>query len=89
MLQSPVLKVQKWGNSLAVRIPAALAKSAGLQAGQPVKVSAQPSGVLVTVVGELHLTLAQRLALFHPEVHGGELMSTTPIGKETFSNGRH
>ena len=80
-----VTKIQKWGNSLAVRIPSAVAKSVGFKAGQPVQVSAQPSGVLVTLAGEMHLTLAQRLALFNPEAHAGEAMATAPIGKETLS----
>lgn len=82
MAKASVLTVQKWGNSLAVRIPSSIARSAGFKAGQPVKVSAQDSGVLVTLAGEQHLTLAQRLALFDPERHGGEAMTTAPIGKE-------
>ena len=84
MAKASVQKVQKWGNSLAVRIPSAVARSAGLKAGQPVQVSAQSSGVLVTLSGELQLSLAQRLALFDPERHGGESMPVSPVGKEAF-----
>ncbi len=83
MAKASVLTVQKWGNSLAVRIPSAIARSAGFKAGQPVQVSAQNSGVLVTLSGELRLSLAQRLALFDPERHGVEAMAAALIGKET------
>jgi phosphoribosylformylglycinamidine cyclo-ligase len=48
MAKSPELKIQKWGNSLAVRIPSSIAKRAGFRAGQPVRVSMQDSSVLVS-----------------------------------------
>jgi antitoxin MazE len=76
------LTVQRWGNSLAVRIPSSVAKSVGFRVGQPVAVSAQDSAVLVTPVGDLRLTLAQKLALFDPKMHGGEAMASVRVGKE-------
>lgn len=84
MAKTATLTVQQWGNSLAVRIPSALAKSAGFKVGQPVELSAQDSTVLVTAVGEPRLTLAQKLAAFDPDRHGGELMVTTRVGNEVF-----
>lgn len=83
MTKSATLTVQRWGNSLAVRIPAPVARAAHLRAGQPVEVSAQDSNVLVRPLGEPRLTLAQKLAAFDPAVHGGESMATTPVGRET------
>jgi antitoxin MazE len=80
--KTATLALQKWGNSLAVRIPSAVAKSVGFKVGQPVEVSAQESAVLVTALGEPRLTLAQKLALFDPERHAGEAMATTPVGGE-------
>ena len=68
MTKASVLTVQKWGNSLAV--------------GQPVEVSVQDSGVLVTRAGEVQLTLAEKLALFDPALHGGEVIQAGPLGKE-------
>jgi antitoxin component of MazEF toxin-antitoxin module len=47
MAKSAILTVRQWGNSLAVRIPAAVARSARLRVGQPVEVSAQDSNALV------------------------------------------
>jgi antitoxin MazE len=76
------LTLQQCGNSLAVRIPSAVAKSAGFKVGQPVEVSAQDSAVLVTAVGEPRLTLAQKLALFDPDRHGGEVMASLRVGNE-------
>jgi antitoxin MazE len=36
----------------------------------------------VVAVGKPRLTLAQKLALFDPERHGGEVMATTRVGSE-------
>jgi len=82
MAKSATLTIQQWGNSLAVRIPAAVARSARFRVGQPVEVSAQDSNVLVKPLGEPKLTLAQKLAAFDPELHRGEVMATRPVGNE-------
>ena len=84
MSKTATLTLQQWGNSLAVRIPAAVARSARFKVGQPVEVSAQDSNVLVKAVGEPRLTLAQKLAAFDPVRHGGEAMATGRVGKEAF-----
>lgn len=80
--RAATLTVQQWGNSLAVRIPAAVARSARLRVGQPVEVSAQEGDVLVHAVGEPRLSLSQKLAAFDPTVHGGEAMATRAVGRE-------
>jgi len=82
MSKRATLTLQQWGNSLAVRIPAAVARSARFKVGQPVEVSVQDSNVLVKAIGEPKLTLAQKLAAFDPALHAGELMGTRPIGNE-------
>ena len=74
--------LQRWGNSLAVRIPSSVAKSAGFKVGQPVQVSAHDSEVRVTAAGEPRLTLKQKLDRFDPNRHGGEAMATVPAGNE-------
>jgi antitoxin MazE len=84
MVKTATLTLQQWGNSLAVRIPAAVARSARFKVGQPVEVSAQDSNVLVKAIGEPRLTLAQKLAAFDPARHGGEAMATGRVGREVF-----
>ena len=82
MAKSAELRIQKWGNSLAVRIPSSVAKRAGFQAGLEVRVSLRDSSVLVSPTGKPFLTLARRLVLFDPQRHGGEAMVTERIGRE-------
>jgi antitoxin MazE len=38
-------KISKWGNSLGVRLPKAIAEAAGLREGQVVDLAPQPDGV--------------------------------------------
>ncbi len=83
MIKTATLTVQQWGNSLAVRIPAAVARSARFVVGQPVELSVGEEGVLVKPAGKPKLTLAQKLAVFDPALHAGEAMAVRPLGKET------
>ena len=73
--------VQRWGNSLAVRIPSAVARAARLAEGQAVTVTAEAGGVRVTAQRGT-VSLRERLARFDPKRHGGELMATAPVGAE-------
>ena len=78
------LTIQQWGNSLAVRIPAAIARSARFAVGQPVEISLQDSSVVVRRVGAPKLSLAQKLEAFDPAKHSGEAMATARLGVEVF-----
>ena len=82
MPRSARLTVQQWGNSLAVRIPAAVARAARFTVGLPVEISIEESGLLVKAAGEPRLTLEQKLARFDPAIHGGETMAGPPVGRE-------
>jgi antitoxin MazE len=77
-----VSKVQMWGNSLAVRIPAAIARSAKLSEGQPVEISVAEAGVSIVPAGRRELTLAERLERFDPALHAGEAMIAKRVGRE-------
>lgn len=76
------LTVQKWGNSLAVRIPAAIARSAHFHLGTLVELDAHDGSIVVKATGQRKLTLNERLASFDPKIHGGEAMPVKPIGLE-------
>lgn len=73
-----VLDIKRWGNSLGLRLPAAIARAAHLQVDQRVRIAVEDGHVVVTPVSDVGLTLAQRLARFDLARHGGEAMSTGP-----------
>ncbi|MDP2679878.1 MAG: PbsX family transcriptional regulator [Rhodoferax sp.] len=76
--------VQVWGNGLAVRITAPVAKAARFAQGSPIRIEVVEGGVLLRAVGEPKLTLAQKLKAFDPAVHGGDAMTSGRVGAEVF-----
>ena len=54
-------KVQRWGNSLAVRIPKSFAEEVGLVDGSPVEMRLVDGGLLVEPVSTRPLSLAELL----------------------------
>jgi antitoxin MazE len=77
-----VLDIKQWGNSLGVRLPAAVARDAHLHVDQRVRVSVEGGQVVITPVVDVAPTLEQRLAFFDPVRHGGEVMASKSIGAE-------
>lgn len=76
--------VQQWGNGLAVRLTAPVARAAGVVQGATVTVEVVDEGVLLRVTGKARRTLAQKLRAFDPAVHGGEVGNGGRVGAEVF-----
>jgi antitoxin MazE len=77
------LDIKRWGNSLGVRLPSAIAREAHLHIDQKVKLSIVDHQIILSPVLENPLSLEDRLAKFDPKRHGGESMVTTePLGSE-------
>ncbi|MBI4282956.1 MAG: AbrB/MazE/SpoVT family DNA-binding domain-containing protein [Chloroflexi bacterium] len=77
-------RVQKWGNSLALRIPKSFATEVGLQRETPVEISLADGKLIITPVAEPKSTLEQLLAKvtrdnLHHEVDTGPV-----VGNETW-----
>ena len=61
----------------------AVARSAHFAVGQPVELTVRDCAVVVTPIGEVRRTLTQKLAVFDPAHHAGEVMATNRVGRET------
>jgi len=77
-----VLDIKKWGNSLGVRLPAAIARAARLQVDQRVHLSVEEGTIIIRPEQITELTLDERLSRFDPVRHGGEAMQTRSVGAE-------
>ncbi|HET7836262.1 MAG TPA: PbsX family transcriptional regulator [Variovorax sp.] len=64
--------IQEWGNGLAVRLTAPVARAARLARGMPITVEVVEDGIFLRVAGKAKLSLAQKLKAFDPSKHGGE-----------------
>ena len=78
-----ILNIRHWGNSLGVRLPAAVAREAHLHDDQQVRVTVEEGKVIISPIQDATLTLKQRLERYKPEQHGGEVMQgTEKLGAE-------
>jgi antitoxin MazE len=77
-------RVQKWGNSLALRIPKSFAIEAGIQRETPVEVSLADGKLLITPVARPEPSLRQLLAKVTKENLHHEVDTGPARGNETW-----
>jgi antitoxin MazE len=77
-------KVQKWGNSLGVRIPKAFAEEAAVTEGSAVEVSVSEGRIVVTPVAARRYTLETLLAGVTTKNRHAEVASGRPRGREVW-----
>lgn len=77
-------KVQKWGNSLVLRIPKALAEEAGLEAGSEVELRVENGCLKIYPAGAPRYTLEELVAQITPENRHEEWDIGPPVGKEVW-----
>lgn len=77
-------RVQKWGNSLGVRIPRGLAEQIGLGAGTEVSLSAKDGDLIVKPAHPTRLSLHVLLAGVTAENLHSSVDTGEPVGVEIF-----
>jgi antitoxin MazE len=77
-------RVQKWGNSLALRIPKSFADEVGLQRETSVEVSLANGKLLVTPIAKSKVGLKQLLAKVTKDNIHHEIDTGPAMGNETW-----
>lgn len=77
-------RVQKWGNSLALRIPKSFAAEAGLQEDAPVELSVVEGKLIVQPVAPQSPTLEELLRGVTDENLHGEWDTGPAVGREAW-----
>ncbi len=77
-------RVQKWGNSLGVRIPRGLAEQIGLGAGTEVNLSAKDGQILVKPALPTRLSLDELMAGVTDNNIHSSVDTGTAVGAEIF-----
>ena len=77
-------RVQRWGNSLAVRIPKRLADEAGIGAGTAVDVSLDGGAIVARPVVPARVTLDELLARHDPAARHPVTEWGGPVGREVW-----
>lgn len=75
-------KIQKWGNSLAVRIPKPFAEEAGLEPEAPVDISVRGGSLVVVPLKPSRYRLTELLRGVKAENLHGEQEPLQPTGRE-------
>ncbi|MCA1793966.1 MAG: AbrB/MazE/SpoVT family DNA-binding domain-containing protein [Desulfobacteraceae bacterium] len=81
-MTATILDIKKWGNSLGVRLPVAIARAARLHVDQRVCLSVEEGAIIIRPEQGHDLTLEERLSRFDPARHSGETMQTRAVGAE-------
>jgi len=77
-------QVQKWGNSLALRIPKSFAAESNIQAGSEVDLSVAKGRLIVAPLSEKKYSLEELLAGITKRNMHGEANFGPPLGKEVW-----
>ena len=77
-------RVQKWGNSLALRIPRPFATEVGLEENTEVELSLDEGRLVIRPVGRVKYNLAELLAKVTPKNRHAEVDWGAPVGGEVW-----
>jgi antitoxin MazE len=77
-------QVQKWGNSLAIRIPKSFAVESNVTHGSPVEVSVDNGNIIVKPIKEHRYTLEELVDGITEENLHDEVDWGPPVGKEVW-----
>ncbi len=77
-------KVQKWGNSMALRIPKAFADEMQITTETAVELTIEDGKLVINPVREPEYTLEDLLALITPENIHNEVDWGAPVGQEVW-----
>jgi len=78
------VQIQKWGNSLALRIPKSFAIESNVSRGSTVEVSMDNGNIIVKPVKESKYTLEELLEGITDENLHGEVDWGRPVGREVW-----
>ncbi|MGE5551796.1 MAG: AbrB/MazE/SpoVT family DNA-binding domain-containing protein [Bacteroidota bacterium] len=77
-------RIQKWGNSLALRIPKPFAAEIGVVDDSPVEIELHDGKLVISPIVEPSLTLDELLAKVTEENLHGETPTGSAVGREVW-----
>ncbi|MBP8950498.1 MAG: AbrB/MazE/SpoVT family DNA-binding domain-containing protein [Candidatus Promineofilum sp.] len=77
-------KVQKWGNSVALRIPKAFVEEMRMTVDTAVEMSIEDGKLVISPVERVEYSLEELLAQITPENLHAEVDWGAPVGQETW-----
>lgn len=79
-----VTRIQRWGNSLGLRIPKSIAEDAGVEAGSPVDISIEGDRLIVQPVRSARYDLKALVSQIRDENLHDEIPTGDAVGREAW-----
>ncbi len=79
-----IVKIQKWGNSLALRIPKAFTREINIEDGSKVNLVLEDGKLMIIPMELKHYKLSELLLQMHENNLHGEVDTKGPVGKESW-----
>jgi len=79
-----VTRIQKWGNSLGLRIPKSFAEDAGVDAGSPVNISIEGDRLIIRPVHRSKYELKDLVSQIREDNLHDEISMGEPVGREVW-----
>lgn len=79
-----VTKIQKWGNSLGLRIPKSFAKNVAIEEGSSVDISLEGDRLVIKPIRAAQYKLSDLLSLVTEENRHDEILVGDALGKEAW-----
>lgn len=79
-----VTKIQKWGNSLGLRIPKSFAKEAAIEEGSSVDLSLEGDWLVIKPIRASQFKLTELVSQITEGNRHDEILSGDAVGKETW-----
>ena len=79
-----ITKVQKWGNSLAVRIPRSVAEDTHLKPGESVNLASHDGKIVIAAARQHKFKLADLLKEVTSRNKHEEIATGNPVGREVW-----
>lgn len=79
-----VTKIQKWGNSLGLRIPKSLAEDAGVEEGTEVDVTIEGDRLVIECVRPVRYALKDLVSKIREDNRHEEIPTGKPRGREVW-----
>ena len=81
-MDATTLLISPWGNSHGIRLSRELMQAMHITPDTPLQVQVIEPGRLELRVKPKKLTLVQKLKVYDPAIHGGEMMADMSVGAE-------
>ena len=78
------VRVQKWGNSLAIRIPKPFAAEAGVGQGAEVELVVSRGRLVASPLTGIRYRLRELLSAITPENRHADVATGSPVGREVW-----